>query len=321
MYDFIIIESHFWVPDHAIRPETRNICSKELVAMIYRIAEILYPNEKIEVLFLPPDIGCYKDTVKIIWTLWTIVTIIWGVYTHLSYIDSHANSQLDATQKCIEILKQFESLSWENIILKEEKLSMLCEDHSLIKMKNNRYKTLEKDETIAYEETVIKNPDNQILLQKTIERSEFKNMIITLPEDDDFEQDNIEWIIELISLVVKQKKEWKWIPRRGTYYGEDIIHNWIKVLGHWEEISFFMQDQEFKKQIQNQEISFASGDNIIAIFKLKTEIRSGLIANTHIHVKEVKKFNAVEIGHTIKPKKNKEQAMQMQSLFEESFIS
>lgn len=313
--EFITIESHFWVPDHAIRPETRNICSKDLVAMIYRVSEILSPDEDIEILILPSEIWSYKDVFKITGGI-SIAWILWFVWRFLTYQDSHEEHKLQMFKDCFEQMQNVEWYTWDSFIISDEQFNNLCEDHWITRIKNNRYKTLEKDETIEYEETIIKNPDNQVLLQKTIQRNEFQNMIISLPEDEDFEQENIEWVIELISLVVKQKKEWKWIPRRGTYYGDDIIHNWIKVLENWEEINFFMQDQDFKKQIQNQEIAFVSGANITAVFKLKTEIRSWITKNTYIHVQEVKAFNEIEIEHTIKTKKNK-QTIQMQWLFDD----
>jgi len=59
-------------------------------------------------------------------------------------------------------------------------------------MKSNRYKALQNDETVSSEETIVKNSDNNILFQDKIERAQFEKMIVPLPENENFEKDNIE---------------------------------------------------------------------------------------------------------------------------------
>lgn len=295
----ITIESRFWVPENAIRPDTRNICSKELVAMIYRVSEVLYPDETIEVLILPSEVWSYKDIFKITGGI-SIVSVLWFIWRFLTYQDSHEEHKLQMFKDCFEVIQNIEWYTWGDLIISDEQFNNLCEDHWITRIKNNRYKTLAKDETIEYEETVIKNTNNQVLLQKTIQRNEFQNMIIPLPEDEDFEQKNITWVIELVSLVIKQKKEWKWIPRKWIYYGENIVYSWIEILTNNEEVNFFMQDKEFRKKIYNHTYTFGSWDNISVLFDLKGEIKAWMMSKKNMYVTKVVGFNDVEIIHKTK---------------------
>lgn len=299
---YLTLESHFWVIDHAIRPDTRNICSKELVSLIYRVASIIAPEEKIEVLILPSEIWSYKDVFKITWGL-SIVSILWAVWWYLNYKDSHERHQIDMFHSCREEIQRIENITWWSFSISEDKIYELCEDYGIKKNKNTRYKTLEEDHTVEYEETVIKTQDRQNVFQSTIQRQDFQKMIVPLPESEEYEEENIKWTIELISLVVKQKKEGRGIPWKWSYFWDDIIYQGIKVLENNEDIDFFMQDEEFKQKIKNQEIQFSSWDNIEVEFKMKVEIYAGIVKTRKIYIKKVLEFNEQEIPHSEKIRK------------------
>ena len=314
--EFITIESHFWVPENAIRPDTRNKCSKDLVAIIYRVAEILYPDEKIEVLLLPSEEGSYKDIFKITWSvaLW-LATISGTVISYLMYKDSHEEHAINIASQCINLqssIKQSSTLDDEYIV-NEDKLLEICKDHGIKKMKNERYITLEKDDMIQEEETIIKDARNQTLFQGKVERADFSSYIQYLPENENYLQENIDWVIELVSLVIKQEKKWKGIPWRGFYYGKPIQYWWIEVLVNNEIINFFMQDNDFKKKIDDHTITFTSWDNITVIFDLKWEIKGWIIQHKSIYVRKVENFNDVVIDHTVKKNNSKYKS---QGLFE-----
>lgn len=311
---YLIIESHFWVPDNSIYPLTRNHSSDELVALIYRINELLYPNEKIEILILPSEPWSYKDILKIIGAIWWwLLTITWVAIAYLTYIDAHESHQIDMIEKCVNMItKEADG----KIEIDYTKLNKLCEDYWVKKIKNNRYKILQNDKTISYEETIVKTDNQKTIYKKKIDRENFWDMIFPIPEDQEVFLENMEWTIELIALVVKQKKEWKWIPWKGTYYWDEIEELGYKVLYSWEEVSFYMQDKEFKNKIQNHEITFMSWDNISVLFNLKWTIKNGFFLNKNIYIKEVRQFNEKVIEHTqkITSKKVRRQAQWQISL-------
>jgi len=309
--NFITIESHFWVPDNLIRPHTRNACNKDLVEIIYQITKIIYQNETFEIFLLPSEPWSYKDIIKIInknaWIISIIAVIIPWIALYDSHQDHNHNEKMrivDDTAKCLDlqekILKLWETydISWIN----NEKIQEACGNISLKKLKNNRYETLKNDAMISDEETIIKNDWNDILFQKKIVRQDFDKMIEQVPEKEDYLWQDMQWFIELISLVIKQKKAWKWIARRWTYFWENIIYWWIDILTKWEEINFYMQDKEFKKKIDDHSISFASWDNIKIVFDIKCEIKNWIPQNKLIYVKEVQSFNETIIEHVVKNK-------------------
>lgn len=312
---YLTLESHFWVVDHAIRPDTRNICSKELVSLIYRVASIIAPEEKIEVLILPSEIWCYKDIFKITGTKISIVlAVIGAVYASLTYHRDSDKIKLEMIKGCMETMQVASGMSGE-IQVDDGILSALCDDYGIKKIKNTRYKTLQGDETIEYEETIIKTPDRQNVFQSRLQRQDFQRMIVPLPEGEEYEKEDIKWTIELISLVVKQKKEGKGIPWKWTYFWDDIVYQGIKILENNEDIDFLMQDNEFKQRIKNQEIQFSSWDNISVSFKMNVEISAGVTKNRKIYVSKVFWFNNQEIPHIDKKEKEKESNRQ-QSLFD-----
>lgn len=311
---YLTLESHFWVVDHAIRPDTRNICSKELVSLIYRVASIIAPEEKIGVLILPSEIWSYKDVFKITWGI-PIVAILWAVWWYLNYQDSHERHQMDMIHSCTEEIQRIENMTWVSFSISEDKIYELCEDYGIQKNKNIRYKTLVEDNMIEYEETVIKTQDRQNVFQSRLQREDFQRMIVPLPEGEEYEKEDIKWTIELISLVVKQKKEGKGIPWKWTYFWNDIVYQGIKILENNEDIDFFMQDNEFKQRIKNQEIQFSSWDNMSVSFKMNVEISAGETKNRRIYVSRVLWFNNQEIPHIDKKDKEKESNRQ-QSLFD-----
>lgn len=301
--EYITLESHFWVPDHAIRIDTRNICSKELVNLIHRVVSIIAPEETIEVFILPPEPWSYTDVLKIIWSgiVW-LSSIIGAVYAILTYHRDSDKIQLEMIKDCIETMQIASNLS-KNIEIDDSVLNILCEDYGIKKIKNTRYKILEEDEMVEYEETVIKGADKQSICQSRIERQNFSKMQFALPEDEKYEKENFSGLIELVSLVVKQKKQGRGIAWKGTYFWNDIIYEGIKILEDKEDIDFFMQDQEFKQKIKNQEISFSNWDNMEVLFSIKADISAGIIKNRNIYVNTVLGFNYQIVPHTEKREK------------------
>lgn len=333
--NYIIIENHFWVPDNEIRANTRNKYWEDFSNIIHRIASIIYPNIEIEVLFLPPKNWSYNDIIKVVskhqFATFNVIVAIWTIsLLALTYIDSHEEHNhtekwwvVDDTKKCLELEKMIEDIKkdWYDIEnIPEEKLKEVCWDIKIKKSKNDAITTLKLDDMITNDEVILLNNKNQIIKKHNIQRKNFDRYIEYVPENEEFVKSNIEWIIEIISPVVKQKKEWKWIPWKWIYYWENIKEKWLDILRNWEEINFYMQDEDFKKKIYWQEVKFWSWDNISVTLSLKCDLKIDIVQNKKIYINEVKKVNADNIYYKwitekMKVEKKKQLEEQIQTLF------
>lgn len=312
--DFITIETHFGVLENFIHADTRNKCSEDLVAMIREVITILYPNNSFDIYFLPSEPGSYRDIIKFVKkhkigaTVGTVVTVGGLVLGYLNYKDSHETHVhdekiwvVDDTQKCLELQQTLENLKKDYIIenIPEEKLSEVCGNLNLKKRKNSFYNTLNGDSMIKSNETVLKDAITQTVFSKKIERSDFPKYVEPIL-DQRLSVESTEGLVELISPVVKQKKEGKGIPWRGTYYGEDINFQNVPILHNGDDIEFFMQDSDFKGQILKKERTFAIGDNMRIVFDILGDLKNGAVLNKNIYIKEVKSYNEDIIPHKIK---------------------
>lgn len=311
---FITIETHFGTLEHYICAETRNKCSEDLVVILEEIATTLYPEESFEIFLLPSEKGSYRDIIKFVKkhkvgsAAGAVIAVGTLVLGYLNYSDTHEAhihnmdvAIIDDTRKCIELRKMLEDLDEEYHIenISEEKLVKICGNISLKKRKNDFYNTIKKDQLIKSNETIMKNDSGKLLFSKQIDRDDFPQYIEPIP-DQKYSGENIEGVIELISPVMKQKKEGKGIAWRGTYYGDDIIWNNILILGKGEDIDFYMQDVDFKTQINNKERTFAIGDNMEVTLNIKGELKGDIFQNRGIYVKEVNSYNEVLIEHSLR---------------------
>lgn len=304
--EYVLLENHFWVPNNEIRSFTRNKSWEDLSLIIHEIASILYPGVEIEILFLPPEKWSYKDIIKIVKKKpiesATLLLTLWAfIFTWLTFNDTHDEHLhnekkwiLDDTEKCIKFKKMLEDYKgdWIEIDwINDDKIKEVCWNIKIKKSKNDFINTLKKDDMISDDEIILLNNNDKIIKNHKIERKNFDKYIEYVPENEEYIKDNIEWVIELISPVVKQKKEWKWITWKWIYYWENIIEKWVEILLNWEEINFYMQDENFKKQIKKHKVTFWSWDNIKSIFTLKCLLKIDIVQNKSIYVKEVKKLN------------------------------
>ncbi len=309
--DYIVIETHFGVPGHFIRANTRNKCSEDIVAMLQEVSRILYPNEEFEVFLLPPEPGSYKDIIKFVkknkvgLSVGTVVAIGGLTLTYLNYKDSHEAHLhdmemrvVDDTAKCLALKQSLAEIGKDYEIenIPEEKLNEVCGSLNLKKKKNNIFDTLQKDDMVANNETLLKNSEDEVIISEKIERGDFSKYIEPIL-DQKYEHQNATGIIELISPVVKQKREGQGIAWKGTYYGEDIIYQDVTILKNGEDVDFYMQDPDLKSQINNKERVFASGDNMKIVFDISGEIKGVTILNRRIYIKEVQNYNEEIIPH------------------------
>ncbi len=325
--DFITIETHFGVSDHFIRANTRNKCSEDLVIMIQEVAGIIYPNEDFDIYLLPSESGSYRDIIKLvgknkgkatIGAVGVVGTLVLGCLTYKDMHEDHLNNKnmwvVDNTMKCLELKKLLEDSNKDYDIenVPEEKISEVCGNVNLKKRKNSFYNVLQGDKMIENNETVLKDVQSQPVFSKKIERNDFEKYIEPIP-DTKYLQENNEGMVELISPVVKQKKEGKGISWRGTYYGNDILYKEITILNNGDDIEFYMQDSDFKKQISNKERVFTAKDNMKIVFNVSGELKGGIIQNRAIYIKEVKSYNEEIIPHELRQTKSAGQISHSQS--------
>ncbi|MCX6733473.1 MAG: hypothetical protein NTX63_01540 [Candidatus Peregrinibacteria bacterium] len=309
--DFVTIETHFGVAEHYIRANTRNKCSDDLASMINEVARILFPDDRFDIYLLPPEPGSYRDIVKFVRTnrvgslVGLAITVGGLVLGYLNYKDSHEAhlegmkmATIDETTKCLQLQMTMEDLKNDYSIqsVPGEKIQEVCENLNLKKKKNSFYNTLRGDGMISNNETILKDSANQSVFSKTIQRIDFSKYIEPIL-DQEYSQENNEGIVELISPVVKQKKDGKGIAWRGTYYGEDILYNSIPILINGDDIEFYMQDPDFKGQISSKERTFAVGDNMKIVFTITGELKNGAFQNRSIYIKEVRSYNEDTIPH------------------------
>jgi len=328
--EFVTIESRFGVPENIIRANTRNECSKSFVAIIKELTVILYPDEEFEIYLLPPKPGSYKDIIKIVkknplGAITAVATVGTLAFVFLTYCDSHQEHKhnekmqvVDDTAKCLALNQQMEELGGQYSIenIPQGKLTEVCGNLKLKRLKNDRYQILENDEMVAGEETTLRDHNQKTIIQKEISKKDFTKYIESIPENEEYLKTDLSGVIELVSLVVKQKKEGRGIAWKGVYHGDDIIERGVSIISNEDEINFYMQDDDFKDQITKHQITFSSGDNIRVVFNIKGALSLGFLQNRSIYVKEVIKFNEDIIKHKVKPTQRKNIILENQaSLF------
>lgn len=325
--NFITIETHFGVPEHFIRADTKNRYSENIVAIIQEIALILYPDDKFEVYLLPSEPGSFKEIIKFVnkhklsvaaGSVMTIGGLVLGILTykdsHEKFIHDKRMQIVDDTQKCLELKKNIDNIGLDYTIenISEEKIKIACGSLNLKKRKNDIYNTLKNDDMIENNETFLKDSTGSSVLSKKIEKNEFPEYI-ELIADQKYSNENVEGIIELISPVLKQKQDGKGMTWRGIYHGENIIFNEISILQNEEVFDFFMQDSDFKTKINNQEQSFKIRDTMKVSFNISGELKNGIIQNRSVYIKEVKSYNEETIPHTEKTQNKSKNLSQNQT--------
>lgn len=321
--EYITIESHFGLLDpksHSIRAYTRNKYSDSIVTMFGEISQILCPEEDFEIYFLPPKHGSYKDIIRIVrknpiktivGTATLTATVTGVLFTYLTYRDTHETHEheksmwsVDDMSKCLSLMESKVNLEKEYDLsgFPEEKINKICGNLLLRKRKNDIYQTLKDDETITNEEIILKGQDGSVLQSEKIEHNDFEKYIVSIPAETAM-IDNVNGIIELDAIVIRQRKEGKGVQWRGVYYGNTVTNNGRVLLSDGEAIGFYMQDNDFKENINQQKMTFASGDNMYAFLEIKSSWKENIFQKKDIYVKKVEKFNEAVIEHKEKVSK------------------
>jgi len=282
---------------YAINFYTRNTCSLAQVEIISYLVKTLYSAEKFEILSLPAQDGSFKDltVVRFLNNNAGVLALIAILVPILLY-----KSQLDAnrTTSDLNILKIIEEC--RNLDIKDEQVSI---------------------KPMIFEE-------NRNIFEREIRRFQFKNYIEEIPKEKEFLKTGLEGNIQLSQpFIDKQQQYGRGVAWKGVYYGDDIFdENEQLIIEDGENIFFYMQDDEYKNQILNQEISFTSGDNIRVIFDISRyyDYINNKFSKSRLYVKKVVSHNDNLVKHKKElelrreKKKLEEQHKNQTSLFDDS---
>jgi hypothetical protein len=312
---------------YAINFYTRNTCSLAQVEIISYLVKTLYSAEKFEILSLPAQDGSFKDltVVRFLNNNAGVLALIAILVPILLY-----KSQLDAnrTTSDLNILKIIEEC--RNLDIKDEqveKIEEICSSYYPKKQKNIFYESIIFDKNIVSIKPMIFE-ENRNIFEREIRRFQFKNYIEEIPKEKEFLKTGLEGNIQLSQpFIDKQQQYGRGVAWKGVYYGDDIFdENEQLIIEDGENIFFYMQDDEYKNQILNQEISFTSGDNIRVIFDISRyyDYINNKFSKSRLYVKKVVSHNDNLVKHKKElelrreKKKLEEQHKNQTSLFDDS---
>ncbi len=335
--EFVILESRFGLSveeSNSILANTRNRCSQDLVEIIQKIAHILYPEEEFEIYFLPSEPGSFRDIIKfakkhpkgsaIVGSVTIITAVISTSVAYLVYNDSHESHKHDKkmwiiedVKKCMELAQQKAELSEDFNVngFPQEKIDEVCQNLSLQRKKNDRYRVLKNDANITEEETILKTSSGEILSTNNVARENFEDYIEPIVKEEGLINLEVEGIIELLGPVLKQRKEGGGIRWKGIYHGDDIRYKELQVFADGESINFYMQDTDFKNKIADQDIVFTSGDNMAVKMKITFMLSDSALKRKTVYVEKIIRFNKDVIEHKVKTTKKSAILNNQSSLF------
>lgn len=294
--------------DHSISFYTRSTCSVAQVEIISYIIKTLYPNDVFEILSLPAQPGSFKDRISIKFTKQdaTLLILLLGFLMEAILFpgqmeadkSNKRESDISADLQTLEIIEKCKDFD-----LGEEEIEMvkdICASYYPKTQKNTFYETLISDKNIiSIKSTATK--DNENIFEDEIKRIDFEKYIEKLPKEKEFLKTDLSGNIQLSQpFIDKQQQYGRGAAWRGIYYGNDIFDdNGELIVEDGEYIYFYMQDDEYKKQILGQEISFTSGDNIRVIFDISHyyDFINGKFGKARLYVKKVLSHNDDLVQH------------------------
>lgn len=270
----ISIELHYGFIDndiHSINFFVRNTCSLAQVKIISYLIETLYPNERFEILALPPKEGSFKDitVVKFLNKNSGVIASVAALLPVLLYLSQYRVNTTTADLNTLQIIEKCKSLNSDFPDENLQKLNDVCGSYYPKKQKNIFYQSIISDKNIVNIKPKI-SEDGKNIFETEIKQEKFKNFIEEIPKEKEFLRVDLSGNIQLSQpFIDKQQQYGRGVAWKGIYYGEDILDEENQlIVEDGENIFFYMQDDEYKNQILNQEISFTSGDNIGVIFDI-----------------------------------------------------
>lgn len=322
------IELHYgFIHDdvHSINFHVRNTCALAQVGIISYIIETLYPNEHFEILALPPQDGSFRDftVVKFLNDNAGPMAVVAILLPALLYHSQYRVNTTTADLNSLYIVEKCKTLGLDDVQI--ETVKEICASYYPKKQKNIFYESVISDKNITKIKPAIFETD-QNLFEEEIAKDQFGSYVEEIPKEKEFLKVDLSGNIQLSQpFIDKQQQYGRGVAWKGIYYGEDVFDdNGQLVVEDGENILFYMQDDEYKNKILNQEISFTSGDNIGVIFDISRyyDYVNNRFGKPRLYVKRVVSHNDNLVEHkkelAFKKEKKKfaEQNKNQDSLFQ-----
>ena len=276
-----ILEIHYYTGSNEILLETLNNCTKSINNIIKEICKINNVND-IDIFLKPYEAGCFKEIIEFSTKFggFFLKCLIFKllVIDNLPDINLHLNNYLNIGKNNTQIIgnNNTNNVSQDNY-------------NTISKNRSEFYKTLKNDKYLSA------NSDGKVGFTYYNDKNEKISEIINKDKFDDFIINDEEELtatgdgfIKLKSVVLDPKSDNQW---SGIYDGKNIIDNNIVVLSINSTINFHMLDKNFKKQIENQKVSFSSNDKIYVKYKVIYKNMNSEIKILKFYVFEVLQFN------------------------------
>lgn len=285
---------------HSINFHTRNTCSLAQAEAISYLIRALYPDERFEILTLPPRDGSFRDfmVVKFFNENQGVILAVSALFSILLFSSQIKLNNTTSDINTLEIIEKCKSFGITNEQI--QKIEDICNSYYPKKQKNIFYQSVISDKDIVSIKPAIFEK-NENVFEKEIKRSEFINYIEEIPKEKEFLKIDLSGNIQLSQpFIDKQQQYGRGVAWKGVYYGADIFDEEGRlIVEDGENIFFYMQDDEYKNQILNQEISFTSGDNIRVIFDVSRyyDYIKNKFGKPRLYIKKVVSHNDNLVKH------------------------
>jgi hypothetical protein len=288
---------------HVINFHTRNTCALAQVELISYIIKTLYPHENFEILSLPPRDGSFKDLTVVKFlnknqgVVQGVVSVVGIIFAGLLFNGQAQLNKSTVDLNTLEILEKCKNLSVDDESIK--KIGDICNSYYPKKQKNYFYESVIADGSVISIKPTVSN-DEQIF-EKEINKNDFENYIEDIPKEKEFLRVDLSGHIQLSQpFIDKQQQYGRGVAWKGIYYGDDVFDETGElIIQDGEYVFFYMQDDEYKMQILNQEISFTSGDNIGVVFDVSRyyDYLNDKFGKPRLYVKRVVSHNDNLVQH------------------------
>ena len=297
------IELHYGFTNndiHSINFYVRNTCSLAQVKVISYLIKTLYPNEQFEILTLPPQDGSFKDytVIKFLNNNSGALTLLAIVLPLLLYQSQFKVNKTTSDFNTLQIIEKCKSFNLDDE--QNQKIQDICDSYYPKKQKNIFYQSVISDKDIVSIKPKI-SEDGKNIFEAEIKQEEFKDYLEEIPKEKEFLKVDLSGNIQLSQpFIDKQQQYGRGVAWKGIYYGDDVFDEDNQlIVEDGENIFFYMQDDEYKSQILNQEISFTSGDNIGVIFDISRyyDYINNKFGKPRLYVKRVVSHNDNLVQH------------------------
>lgn len=268
------VETHYDFMDaknHLLKSSVRDTCSEAQINVLAYVMETLYPGMDFEIYYEPAGAGSFKDF-KIVkffnknpGIISAAALAVPTIFSFLTYSDQAKANKVSSDNNRLEIIEKCKSFG-----IDELKLNEICDSYYPIKQRNNFYESLKKENDIIKINSKVFS-SSTTFINKTIKKEDFDSYIQAVPKEKEFLKQNNSGNIELSQpYIAKQKQYGRGVSWKGIYYGEDIydLESGSIIIEDGEDVFFYMQDNEYKNQVLNQDIVFKNSDNIGVIFDI-----------------------------------------------------